>query len=145
MSENNFENEQNLSFALFKKQLSFYLRKWPYVLACIILFTILARVYLRYQIPLYQANSTVLINADDKRSGGSINFSEQFDLTGMMSKSKLEDEIEIFKSITLLEKLILNLNLQTSYYAVGKVISTDLYNTSPIKIKYQRPRSEERR
>lgn len=139
MSENNFEKEQNLSFTLFKKQLSFYLRKWPYVLACIILFTILARVYLRYQTPLYQANSTVLINADDKRSGGSINFSEQFDLTGMMSKSKLEDEIEIFKSITLLEKLILNLNLQTSYYAVGKVISTDLYNTSPIKIKYQRP------
>lgn len=139
MPENNFEKEQSLSFAIFKKQLTFYLRKWPYVLACIILLSILAKVYLRYQTPLYQAYSTVLINADDKRSGSSINFSEQFDLTGMMSKSKLEDEIEIFKSIKLLEKLILNLNLQTSYHSVGKVISTDLYNTGPIKLKYNRP------
>ncbi len=139
MTENNFEKEQNLSFAIFKKQLLFYARKWPYILACVIIFIVSARVYLRYQTPLYQANSTVLINADDKRSGASVDFTEQFDLTGMMSKSKLEDEIEIFKSIKLLEKLILNLNLQTSYHSVGKVISTDLYNTSPIKFNYQRP------
>lgn len=111
IEEQNLNNEQqheenvNL-YAIFFK----YLAYWPWFVASVIVCLILAFVYLRYQAPVYNITSAVLIKEDDssKRGMGAASgaLEAMQNLGGLSMSNNFDNEVEILKSRTLIRKVI---------------------------------------
>ncbi|MBW3545617.1 MAG: capsular biosynthesis protein, partial [Bacteroidetes bacterium] len=94
-----------------------------------------ALLYLRYTTPQYEVSSKLLIK-DDKKGPelrGDAVFSE---LDIFKSSNNIDNEIEVLKSISLMERVLTELSLQTSYYEDGKIVDRELYGRAlPVKVK----------
>lgn len=128
------DHDQSQSFNQLKSKITSYIRKWPYFLGSIILLFILSKIILRYSIPLYEANTTVMIKSDNNSRGGGNPMADQLDFAGMFSTSRIEDEIEILKSYKLIKKTIDELDLQIEYHTIGNVINSDIFHSTPIQL-----------
>lgn len=133
--ENNFisEENQNEEFNLVDSIDRYVgLFRW-FVLSVIVCFGI-AFVYLRYAIPQYKGDITILVK-DDKKGNGLSELSAFSDL-GLGKKSNFDNEIEILKSRTLIEKTVQSLGLTTSLTGNGDVISSEIYIDTPIEVHF---------
>lgn len=140
IEEQNLNNEQqheesiNL-YAIFFK----YLAYWPWFVASVIVCLILAFVYLRYQAPVYNVTSAVLIKEDDssKRGMGAASgaLEAMQSLGGLSMSNNFDNEVEILKSRTLIRKVITQLGLYTTM-AKDRMLGYDipLYQSSPINV-----------
>lgn len=140
IEEQNLNNEQqheesiNL-YAIFFK----YLAYWPWFVASVIVCLILAFVYLRYQVPVYNVTSAVLIKEDDssKRGMGAASGALEVmqSLGGLSMSNNFDNEVEILKSRTLIRKVVTQLGLYTSV-SQDRMLGYDipLYQTSPINV-----------
>lgn len=140
IEEQNPNNEQqheesiNL-YAIFFK----YLAYWPWFVASVIVCLILAFVYLRYQAPVYNVTSAVLIKEDDssKRGMGAASgaLEAMQSLGGLSMSNNFDNEVEILKSRTLIRKVITQLGLYTSV-SQDRMLGYDipLYQSSPINV-----------
>lgn len=140
IEEQNLNNEQqheesiNL-YAIFFK----YLAYWPWFVASVIVCLILAFVYLRYQVPVYNVTSAVLIKEDDssKRGMGAASgaLEAMQSLGGLSMSNNFDNEVEILKSRTLIRKVITQLGLYTSV-SQDRMLGYDipLYQSSPINV-----------
>ncbi len=88
----------------------------------------IAHIYLRYQIPYYSSGISLLVK-DDKGSRGSSNTDALDEIVFIKPKTNLINEIEILKSATLMERVVRDLNLNTSYWVEGNFKRTETYNT----------------
>lgn len=109
-----------------------FLAHWYwFVLGALIGLTI-AFLYLRYSTPIYQINAKVLVNDDKKGAGMEGAF--MGDLSGMLgSQSKVENEVEILKTRTLMEQVVKELNANITYYRKGNIRDVELYE-SPFNV-----------
>ncbi len=133
--ENNYisEENENENFNL-RDTLERYLGHWQWFVLAVCFCLTVAYVYLRYATPLYQASTTILVK-DEKKGGLSSELSAFADMglgTGM--KNNLDNEIEILKSRTLVERTVRKLKLNISMIANGNVISTEIYKDTPIEV-----------
>lgn len=140
IEEQNPNNEQqheesiNL-YAIFFK----YLAYWPWFVASVIVCLILAFVYLRYQVPVYNITSAVLIKEDDssKRGMGAASgaLEAMQSLGGLSMSNNFDNEVEILKSRTLIRKVVTQLGLYTSMEE-DRMLGYDipLYQSSPINV-----------
>ena len=86
--------------------------------------------YLRYTTPLYSISASVLIK--DKRDQSGMPRSERFDYANEESVAKnLDNEVILLKSVSLMQRVLTELSLNTTYYVRGKVheqevLATDL-------------------
>ena len=147
--EQNLNNEQqheesiNL-YAIFFK----YLAYWPWFVASVLVCLILAFAYLRYQAPVYNVTSAVLIKEDDssKRgmgaAGGALEAMQS--LSGLSMSNNFDNEVEILKSRTLIRKVVTQLGLYTSV-AKDRMLGYNipLYQSSPINV-YMSPEEAEK-
>jgi len=110
-----------------KKILQKYTRYWYVFLIGVLLCLGMAFLYLRYvAIPQYRITSTVLVKDKDKGSG----FSEAENLgdLGLIKPSgNIEDQIGILSSLNLLEKVLIELNLNVGYLAEGQIDDVEIY------------------
>ena len=133
---------QNNSLDLFKEEESaFDIKKWVYkFLFYWWLFAISLGVsisagylYLRYADYEYEAKSTLLIK--NSNAGG---FSEESILLqdrGLIPKSQsLTNQIQIFKSRSLMTRVVENLNLNLAVFRIGRIKERELYSTSPLRV-----------
>lgn len=128
------EENENKDFNL-RDTLERYLGYWQWFVLSVCLCLTVAYVYLRYATPQYQASTTILVK-DEKKGGLSSELSAFADMgvgTGM--KSNLDNEIEILKSRTLVERTVQKLGLNVSMIANGNVISTEIYKDTPIEVR----------
>jgi tyrosine-protein kinase Etk/Wzc len=88
-------------------------------------------IYLRYTTKIYSVRSSLMIK-NETQSGAKDRFD---DLLGGESKSNIQSEIEVLKSRPLMERVINSLNLNTSYFAVGKFKSPNVYKSVPFELK----------
>ena len=141
-NEQDFFQEENLESGFnIKELIGKLLHHWFwFVLGLMLSFTV-AFVYLRYQVPIYQAKATVLIK-DEKKGGALSELSAFSDLNIMSGSSSLENEIEIFKSRNLMSRVVRDLNLQTSYFVQGSVIEKEVYAQLPFKVIYFEDRNK---
>ena len=125
-------NSINIRVLLFK-----YLIHWKWFLLSTLLFYIGAKLYLRYSIPEYRSQTTLLIKRDD--SGGlPSELSALQDLGGFTgAKKDLDDEIEILKSRTLIEKTIKYGEFNVSYVLEGRIKSSESYLENPVIIDFK--------
>ena len=105
------------------------LRKhWFLPLLYTLIFSTLAFFYIRYTKPIFRSSSVIQIIQDDQTSN--VLGTESL----MSDKNILSTEIELLKSDVLFSKAISKLNLETSIYAEGEILTQDLYRTAPFEI-----------
>lgn len=88
----------------------------------------IAHFYLRYQTPYYSSGISLLVK-DDKGSRSSSNTDALDEIVLIKPKTNLINEIEILKSATLMERVVRELNLNTSYWVEGNFRRTETYTT----------------
>lgn len=109
-----------------------YLRHWHWFLISVLICSLCAWLYLRYSTPIYEVSATLLVKDEEKGLAGGTEMLEEL---GMMGGSKLvENEIEVLRSRTLMEKVVDKLNLTVSYWHDGRIRDSELHRSSPIKI-----------
>ncbi|MEC5171980.1 polysaccharide biosynthesis tyrosine autokinase [Chryseobacterium nepalense] len=115
-----------------------YLRKWPwFVLSAIIAFVV-GYVALKFMVPVYNVQSTVLIKDAKNSSPASNELGLLPDLTsfGGLKTNSIANEIEILKSKKMMREVVINKNLQTNIVAKGKITIIELYKeTSPVEVR----------
>lgn len=114
---NQFDFEDNFDF---KKEFFKYFHFWKYFVAAIGLFLVVAFLFLRYTSRVY--TSTAKIKVLDKKES-SFELPSAEDLFSN-SKINLENEIEVIKSYPILEQVVRNLKLTTSFVAIGDIMES---------------------
>lgn len=125
------EDSFNLYAIIFK-----YLVYWPWFVASVLICLVGTFIYLRYQAPVYNVKSAVLVKEqDNKRMGGNNPLAAIQDLGMMSFTNNFDNEIEIMKSKTLVKKVVSDLGLyitHSQYRTFG--YNLPLYGNTPIQV-----------
>ena len=103
-------------------------RHWYVPFLYISIFSIMAFFYIRYTKPVYRSNTIIQIIQDDQTSRVLGTASIGID------KNILSKEVELLKSDVLFTQAIQSLNMETSIFAEGEVLTKDLYRTALFEI-----------
>ena len=129
VDQNPEEENFNLYEILFK-----YLIYWPWFIASILICLIGTFIYLRYQTPVYNISSAVLIKEQDNKSSNNPLSAIQ-DLGMMSFTNSFDNEIEILKSKTLVKKVVSDLGLYISHAESRSFgYNLPLYHNEPIQV-----------
>ena len=125
------EDSFNLYAIIFK-----YLIYWPWFVASVLICLVGTFVYLRYQAPVYNIKSAVLVKEqDNKRMGGNSPLAAIQDLGMMSFTNNFDNEIEIMKSKTLVKKVVSDLGLYITHSQARTFgYNLPLYGNSPIQV-----------
>ena len=127
-------NEPDLRETIFK-----YLRYWKWFVLSLVVFMLSGYIYVKLSTPQYKIETDLLI----KDNKGSMDMAGQNDLMkglGLFTSDKIIDnEIQILKSKTLLEKVIAQLHMQTSYFNSNGVRKKETYDSVPINVELIKP------
>jgi tyrosine-protein kinase Etk/Wzc len=130
--EDQFQNHTDSGLTI-KDLLFKYLRFLPLFIISIALALLVAYIYLRYTTPVY-ASSGALIVKDD--NGSSANNGDRFQQLFVLDNSmNLKNEIEIIRARPLLKRVVENLNLNFTYYVVGKIKESNIYTACPFQVQ----------
>ena len=127
--------QQQADSGLSVKEILFkYLRFLPLFIISIALSLLVAYIYLRYTNPIYASSGALIVKDDNgtNQSGGGDRFQQLFVLDNSMN---LKNEIEIIKSRPLLKRVVENLNLNFTYYVVGKIKESNIYTLCPFRVE----------
>ena len=127
------ESEGESSFD-FRKIWSIVILNWYWFIFSTLVCVALAYVYLRYQRPVFSAETKVLIKDNDNRSR---RYGNNFDLSdlGIMTNSNgFDNELEILGSAAVATKAVTALKLYVTYSIAGRVTEVELYKNSPIVV-----------
>lgn len=119
-----------------REQLDKYFVNWKWFVLSVFISIIIAFLYLRYTVPLYNAKAAILVR--DERKGNVQSELTAFSELGIIKnmKNNVDNEIEIIKSRNIVEKAIKKLNFNIKYSAEGRVKNVELYKDSPIEISF---------
>jgi len=114
-----------------REQIDRYLVEWKWFLLGVLLCVGIAYTYLRYTVPQYKSSTTILVR--DENKGGLQSELSAFADMGLMTgaKNNVDNEIEILKSRTLIEKTVRKLNFQVSYFMSGTIKTSEIYAGRP--------------
>ncbi|WP_150452495.1 GumC family protein [Arenibacter lacus] len=111
-----------------------YTRHWKWFIVSIAIALAMAFIYLRYTKPEYVAEAKIQI-LDEKNSGPGLGIFQELELLSG-SNTAVIDEIEIIKSRSNFIEVVKKLGLNTRIMAQGKIMETELYSNSPVKINF---------
>lgn len=137
MDQNYLDHNQEESLNL-RELIKPYLHRWYWFIIGIIVSIIVAWFFLRYSVPVYNTEATLLIKEVKKSASGQPELSVISELGGIggMGTNSVDNEIEIFKSKKLMLSVVRELGLETSIYAKGNVKDTELYKeTAPFTVR----------
>ncbi len=137
MDKNNdilsIEDSDNFNY---KEFLGKIISKW-YLLAASVLICLMASLfYIQYATPQYIITSKLLVEDQKNSSGGALSnnmisdFSSLFDLP-----SNAQNEIDILKSRSLMEKVVQQMNLNVGLYKNGTFRLEELFLNAPFNVK----------
>jgi len=105
---------------------------WPWLLGSIIIALIIGNLYLRYTQPVYRSSAEMLITDSKGSSGASGN-----DVVDMLKlgnkKINIDNEIELIRSRTTMQKVVKELHLNVNYSVAGRLKTTQIYNNKPFE------------
>ena len=130
------ENEEH-SISL-REVLDKYLVYWRWLLCSVVLFLVLGWMYARYQTPSYESTASVLIEQEKNSGMASEEIGMLKDLGLASGGGVLEDEIELYQSRSLMERVVRELHLHWNYQIVGTttgLVRSELYDLNPIRIR----------
>ena len=125
------EKEDNFDLRLFFLK---YLRYWYWFVISLIIAATASYFYLRYTTPIYQLNAILLIK--DEKKGGMGQMDALKDLELFSGNKIVENEMEVLKSRSLIEKVVEELNLTVTYFQESKIKrDEEMFGTSPIWVQ----------
>ena len=127
--EGNQSGNKDLGTLSIKDLFFKYVRFLPVFLVSVALCLLGAYLYLRYTTPIYRVTGTLTFKQEEQNRGGKFN-----DIFNAKSVSDVQSEIEILKSQALMERVIDSVKLQTSYFAVGKIKTLNIYSACPFRL-----------
>jgi capsular exopolysaccharide synthesis family protein len=134
--ENNnysFAEQQHSSAVPINEMLQKYTKRWPLFLLSLVLTFSVSFGYLYFKTPQYEASSSVLVKDDRKNSG--LNETAMFeDLGILMGRGNLDNEIEVFKSRSLMKGLVKKFHLNVSILEKHQPTNIDLFPNYPFSI-----------
>ena len=107
---NNLEEEQSINI---RELLEFVWRLRWWVAASAFVMVCLAFLYVRMQTPIYERTSWIMMNKNDGNNA-ELNLLSEF--TGRTTAKKIDNELFIIKSPTMMSNVVKELGLNTSYY-----------------------------
>lgn len=113
------------------KELVFpFLYQWKYFVAIILLLLLLAFYYIKSTAPVYKIQTSVLIKDAKKMSSASGDFGvlQSLGAFSNMGTNSIENELEVFKSKTIVEDVLKQRNFQISVYAKQKYYDLEIYD-----------------
>jgi capsular exopolysaccharide synthesis family protein len=125
-------NKSDLSSLSFRDLFYKYVRFLPVFILSVALMLLGAYLYLRWTVPVYSASGSMIIKDESKNRGAGDKVEELFSSS---KAQNIQSEIEILKSRPLMQRVVMKLNLQFSYYAIGKVKTINVYNQGPFLIR----------
>lgn len=114
-----------------REVLAKYLYHWPVFLIGIILALLIAFLYLRFTPPVYNVKASLLIKDTRQDNTGGLK-----ELNMFSDNRVVENEMEILRSKTLMQKVVQELGLNISYSLRGRISSTDIYDAKPVNIQF---------
>ena len=119
-----------------KQIINKYSTHWKYFVLSLVFFILICFFYLKYTAPIYNVTSSILVKDEEKGISNQLNaFSEiGFDLSG--NNLKLENEIELLNSRSLLTSVVESLNLNVNYFDDKALIKKESYKNLPIKVSF---------
>lgn len=113
-----------------KKELTKYLRKWPWFLLSIVVFYTAAKIYLRYTEPQYYTKTSLKLQ-ESKAKNSALSDLKNLGM-GVSGDNELQGETTVITSKPILGAVVHNLNLSVSFYSIGKIKEVELYKDSPL-------------
>jgi tyrosine-protein kinase Etk/Wzc len=105
-----------------------YLKYWYVFLTGLLLSLGGAYLFLRYTTPQYSITSLLMIK--DKKSENTTNRSEQFsNFNDFGSQKNIENEVIVLKSVSLMQRVLTELSLNSSYYIKGRARNQEIYQS----------------
>lgn len=129
----NYIKEMNQEESIDFKQLFFkFYRYWYFFIITIFIALIIAFLFNKYTEPIYKVSTTVMIK--DDKSG----FDPQamLGLGSMKNAQRLENEIGVLKSRTLVTRAIKELNFDVSYFMEDNFITREMYMNAPFTVVF---------
>jgi tyrosine-protein kinase Etk/Wzc len=102
-----------------------YFRFWPWFISTLIMCIAIGIFYLRYTPIIYETTAKIKIIDDSKEMDMT---ADALSVLSGNSKINLENEQEVLKSYRLLSKVVSDLNLNVSYYKIGNIKTTQIWN-----------------
>lgn len=121
-----------------KKIILSYLKHWKwFVLSCLI-FSTLAFFHLRYETPQFNAYAKIMLMDDDGVSNPADLLLKDLGQLSNSENKKIEDEIEILKSRSLMKGVVKRLDLNRQFFVKGRFHDTQYFpnNNSPVDITF---------
>lgn len=115
-----------------------YILRWYWFVIGAIVAVVLGWFFLRYSVPVYSTESTLLIKEVKKSTSGQPELSVISELGGIggMGTNSVDNEIEILKSKKLMLSVVKEKSLETGIFAQGKLKETELYKeTAPFIVR----------
>jgi capsular exopolysaccharide synthesis family protein len=123
-------NEENIDF---QEIFYHYLSYWKYFVGALLICIVGALFYLWYTPPSYKVSAKILIK-DEKRGQTGTELNVFQDLGLLTSSGNVDNELEILKSRSLLQKVCDSLNWNISYYTKKGLKRVELYKDSPVEL-----------
>ena len=135
MTEMKLKNQQEENINLY----TIFFKYWvyaPWFVISVLMCLGIATLYLRYQIPVYDIQSAVLIKEEDNQANRNNNALTAIQDLGMISMTNnFDNELQILKSQTLIRKVVNKLGLYVSH-SEKRTFRYDipLYQNEPVKV-----------
>lgn len=145
--DHNYSEEYNQEGTLnLREIIKPYLYRWYWFALGIIATIFLAWFFLRYSVPVYNTEATLLIKEVKKSTSGQPEMSVISELGGIggMGTNSIDNEIEIFKSKKLMLSVVRELGLETNIYEKGNLKDSELYKESApfiVRVISEKPNS----
>lgn len=114
------------------------LRLW--IVLSVILCVGIAYTYVKYTTPVYESTAGLLLVNDGAR-GGSTGSDMYFisELTGHSMRYKMSNELYMLQTISLLQQVVEDLNLNVQYFKKTRLKQQELYRNCPIAFQWENP------
>ena len=127
--EGNQSNAKDLGSLTIKDMFFKYIRFLPVFLVSVAICLLIAYLYLRWTTPIYRVGGTITFKTDENARGDKFD-----DIFLAKNVSDIQTEIEILRSRSLMERVVDTAQLQTSYFAVGKIKTLNIYKSCPFRL-----------
>ena len=120
-----------------REEIEKYVYHWKWFVFGVLFSLVSAFIYLRYTPNQYDVATKILIDEDNK--GGLASELSAFEDLGLLggSQTSIDNEIELLKSITLMERVVKDLGINVTYYRKGRIITSELFfKNLPVKINF---------
>jgi capsular exopolysaccharide synthesis family protein len=115
-----------------KELISPYLNNWKYFVGMVFLMGILAFFYIKSKVPIYKAQTSVLIKDAKKMSAAAGDMGMLQSLGGLtgMGTNSIENEVGVFESKSIVEDVLKERNFQISLYSKQTFNDIELYGST---------------